>query len=124
MKLVTYEQASDHLRLDTDAEMAWVNDAIEDVSDAVATWLKDSWRLYMPSGFEDSQGNPIPAEDSQGNPIVRPVVRRAVLIELAQQFRFRDGSGAAAVPAHWGHGYVLGAGATSMLSGLRRSTLA
>lgn len=123
MNLVTLVQAQAHLRTDSDADDAWINDAIEDVSGAVASWLKDSWRLYLPSGFEDSQGVPIPAEDSNGL-IINPVVRRAVLIELAQQYRFRDGSGAAAVPSHWGHGYVLGAGATSILSGLRRSTVA
>lgn len=122
MNLVSLQEAEAHLRLDNDAETSWLSVFIPVVSGAVATWLKDSWRLYVPSGFEDSQGNPIPAEDSEGTKFVDPVVKGAVLIELAQQFRFRDGSGAAAVPSHAGHGYVLGAGATSMLSGMRRST--
>lgn len=123
MNLVTLQEAEAHLRLDNDDETSWLSVFIPVVSGAVATWLKDSWRLYQPSGFEDSQGNPIPAEDSEGTKFVDPVVKGAVLIELAQQFRFRDGSGAAAVPSHAGHGYVLGAGATSMLSGMRRSTV-
>lgn len=123
MNLVTLQEAEAHLRLDNDAETSWLSVFIPVVSGAVATWLKDPWRLYVPSGFEDSQGNPIPAEDSEGTKFVDPVVKGAVLIELAQQFRFRDGSGAAAVPSHAGHGYVLGAGATSMLSALRRSTV-
>lgn len=123
MNLVSLQEAEAHLRLDNDAETSWLSVFIPVVSGAVAAWLKDSWRLYVPSDFVDSQGNPIPAEDSQGVKFVDPVVKGAVLIELAQQFRFRDGSGAAAVPSHAGHGYVLGAGATSMLSGLRRSTV-
>lgn len=123
MNLVTLQEAEAHLRLDNDAETSWLSVFIPVVSGAVAAWLKDSSRLYVPSGLEDSQGNPIPAEDSEGTKFVDPVVKGAVLIELAQQFRFRDGSGAAAVPSHWGHGYVLGAGATSMLSGLRRGTV-
>lgn len=123
MNLVSLQEAEAHLRIDNDAETPWLSVFIPVVSGAVAAWLKDSWRLYQPSGFEDSQGNPIPAEDSEGAKFVDPVVKGAVLIELAQQFRFRDGSGAAAVPSHAGHGYVLGAGATSMLSGMRRSTV-
>lgn len=124
MNLVSLQEAEAHLRLDSDAHTSWLSVFIPVVSGAVATWLKDEWRLYVPSGFVDSQGVPIPEQDSQGVPFVNPVVKGAVLIEIAQQFRFRDGSGAAAVPSHWGHGYVLGAGATSMLSGLRRSTVA
>lgn len=124
MELVTMQEAEAHLRIDNDAETSWLKVFIPAISQGVATWLKESWRLYEPSGVEDSQGNPIPAQDSQGEYFVRPVVKAAVLIELAQAFRFRDGSGAAAVPAHAGHGYVLGAGATSLLSALRRSTVA
>lgn len=124
MNLVSLQEAGAHLKLDNDAETSWLSIWIPVVSGAVATWLKQSWRLYVPSGFVDSHGIPIPAEDSHGVPFINPAVKGAVLIELAQQFRFRDGSGAAAVPAHAGHGYVLGAGATSMLSGLRRSTVA
>lgn len=124
MNFVSLQEAEAHLRVDNDAHTSWLSIFIPVVSGAVATWLKDPWRLYVPSGFVDSQGVPIPAQDSQGEFFVHPVVKGAVLVELAQQFRFRDGSGAAAVPSHAGHGYVLGAGATSMLNGLRRSTVA
>ena len=71
----------------------------------------------------DSDDGPYILEDSNG-PVVKPVVKAAVLVELAQQYRFRDGSGAAAVPAHWGHGHVVGAGATSLLAALRKATVA
>lgn len=123
MEFVTIEEARSHIRVDTLADDPWFETWIPVVEAAVKSWLKDSWRLYVPSGVEDSNGDPIPAEDSNGL-IVQPMVKAAVLIELAQQYRFRDGSDAAAVPSHWGHGYVLGAGATSLLAGLRRSTVA
>jgi len=127
--LVTLEQARIHLRTDSDADDAWLTLMISVVSGAVFSWLKDEWRAYVPATdaegnvIEDSNGDPIPFEDSNGF-TVKPLVVGAVLVELAQQYRYRDGSDAAAVPSHWGHGYVLGAGATSLLSGSRKSTLA
>ena len=128
MDLCTLEEARSHIRTDSDADDAWFAVWIPAISQAVMSWLKDDWRAYEPSldsegnVIEDSNGDPIPAEDSNG-PIVKPMVRAAVLIELAQQYRFRDGSGAAAVPSHWGHGYVLGAGATSLLTSVRKTTV-
>ena len=121
--LVTLDDARNHLRTDRAADDAWLTVWITAISQAVALWLKDDWRLYEPSGLVDSNDDPIPLEDSNGL-VVRMVVKAAVLVELAQQYRFRDGSGAAAVPAHWGHGYTLGAGATSLLTPLRKSTVA
>lgn len=120
--LCSIDDARNHIRTDSDADDAWFAVWIPAISQAVLSWLKESWRAYESSGLEDSNGDPIPAEDSNG-PIVKPMVRAAVLLELAQQYRFRDGSGAAAVPSHWGHGYVLGAGATSLLVALRKSTV-
>lgn len=122
--LVTVDQARAHIRIDTALDDPWLEMWIPAISEAVLSWLKDEWRAYVPSGEIDSNGDPIPAVDSQGDPIVKKMVKSAVLIELAQQYRFRDGSDAAAVPSHWGHGYVLGAGATSLLSSLRKSTVA
>ena len=127
--LVTIEQAQAHLRTDTAADDYWLEMMIPAISGAVFSWLKADWRAYVPATdaagdvILDSNGDPIPFEDSNGL-TVKPVVMAAVLVELGQQFRFRDGSDAAAVPSHWGHGYVLGAGATSLLSGLRKSTVA
>jgi hypothetical protein len=127
--LVSLQDALDHLRVDTDADNSWLMMAICGVSAAVFTWLKEPWRAYEVERDAngrlvlDSNGDPIYTLDDNGDPIVNPVVRMAVLQELAQQYRFRDGSGAAYVPAHWGHGYVLGIGATSLLSGLRKSTV-
>ena len=129
MELISLEDARNHLRTDNDADDAWLAVWITAISQAVFSWLKDSWRAYEVvldsdgNPIEDSNGDRFPDEDSNGL-IVKPMVKAAVLVELAQQYRFRDGSGAAAVPSHWGHGYVLGAGATSLLVALRRSTVA
>lgn len=130
MELVTAAQAREQIRIDTGADDAWLTIWIPAISEAVLTWLKEEWRLYVSAldsngrPILDSAGDPYPALDSNGDPIVRPIVQAAVLVELAQQYRFRDGSEAQAVPSHWGHGYVLGAGATSLLSALRKSTVA
>lgn len=127
--LVTLEQARTHLRTDTDADDAWLEMMIPAISGAVFSWLKEDWRAYVPATdangevIVDSNGDPIPFDDSNGF-TVKPLVMAAVLVELGQQYRFRDGSDAAAVPSHWGHGYVLGAGATSLLAGTRKSTVA
>lgn len=124
MNLVSVADAAEHIRTDSARDDQWLELWIPIVSASVAAWLKDEWRLYVPSGFEDSQGDPIPEFDSQGEPIVNPIVAGAVMLELAQQYRFRDGSGAQRVASHEGHGYVLGAGATALLAPLRRSTVA
>jgi hypothetical protein len=133
--LVTLNQAYAQLRIDYDSNGSdqddWLVDAIEDVSDAVALWLKDQWRLYVveldSNGdvFLDSNGYPVIELDSNGEPIVRPAVRRAVLLELASQFRFREGEGKDnVVTPDAGHGYVLNKASTAILAPLRRSTLA
>ena len=135
LELVTIDDARQQLRLDEidsngGADDAWLALAIPGVSEAVRSWLKDDWRLYLPerdtSGavITDTDGDPIPAEDSNGNPITHPTVRLAVLLELASQFRYREGEGENVVPADAGHGYTLSKGATAILAGLRKPTLA
>lgn len=127
--LVTLAEAKSHLMVDNDAVDSWINMMITAISGAVISWLKDEWRAYVPlldsngDPLLDSDGGQIPAENSNGDFIPLPVVKAATLVELASQFRFRDGDGVAAVPSHWGHGYVLSAGPTSLLTGLRRSTV-
>lgn len=128
--LVTRAEVKSHLMMDNDAADGWIDMMILAISGAVMSWLKQEWRAYellldaagVP--LEDSAGDYILALDTSGEPIPLPVVKAATLVEIASQFRFRDGDGAAAVPSHAGHGYVLSAGPTSLLSGLRRSTVA
>ena len=131
LELVTIDDARQQLRLDEidsngGADDAWLALAIPGVSEAVRSWLKDDWRLYLPERdtagaiITDTDGDPIPAEDSNGNPITHPTVRLAVLLELASQFRYREGEGENVVPADAGHGYTLSKGATAILAGLRK----
>jgi hypothetical protein len=128
--LVTIADARAHLRLDSTADDAWLAIFIPAISDAVARWLKDWWRLYVTevdanyAPILDSSGDQVPVVDTSGNYEVKPTVRAAVLVELASQFRFRDGDGVAAVPADGGYGYTLCNAATALLSPLRKSTVA
>ena len=133
--LITREQAYEHLRLDYDsggsADDAWLDVFIPAVSDAVARWVKDSWRLYVPAldsdgnPVLDSDGNPVPLLDSDGEPVVKPVVRAACLLELASQYRFREGEGKDnAVPSHEGYGHGLTSkAAVALLTTIRRPTV-
>jgi hypothetical protein len=128
LELVTVEEAIDHIRGDEDADEAWLEVFIPAVSEAVRLWLKDNWRLYVPMRDSDGNivvdddGNPVPEGGSDGY-TVHPTVRAAVLIEIANQYRFREGEGDTRVEAHAGYGYTLSRGATALLSGLRKPTV-
>ena len=131
LELVTTEEAAAHLRCDEDTEDTWLSVFIPAISEAVALWLKDEWRLYLPSYDSsgdvvvDSSGDPISALDEDGVGTPRPVVRAAVLVELASQFRFRDGEGTEnVVTPDAGYGYMLNKASTNLLAALRKSTLA
>jgi len=102
------------------------------VSEAVQRWLKEDWRLYEwetdsdGNIVRDSDGNPVPLLDSDGEPVVKPVVRAACLLELASQYRFREGEGRDnAVPSHEGYGHGLTSkAAVALLTTIRRPTVA
>lgn len=122
--LVTVEEAEVHLRLDTD-EALWLAIFIPAISEAVIGWLKDEWRVYVPAEVSgvvvvDADGNPVPAV-----PLVpRSSVKAAVLLELANLFRNREGEGTDnVVSPDGGWGYVLNKGSTAILAPLRKSTL-
>jgi hypothetical protein len=128
--LVTAEEVRFQCRIDPpdsnyeDPNEAWINLWITVVSQSVASWLKDEWRIFLPlldsndEIIRDSNDNPIQSD------VVNPIVRGAVLVEIASQFRFREGEGDNRVESHEGHGYVLSKTATAMLAPLRKTTLA
>ncbi len=129
--LVTLDEARDHLRLDEGQDDTWLATWIPVVSEAVALWLKDEWRLYqseVDSDGEpvlDSDGRPVAVLDSDGEPVVRWTVKAACLVELASQYRFREGEGKDnVVTPDAGHGYVLNKASTALLTPLRRPTVA
>lgn len=125
MDFVTLAEAKLHCRADDSTdEDPWFETMISAVSEAVSLWLKDPWRPFLLSDDLDTNGDPIPEVDSNGDPIVRKTVKAAVLVEIAQQYRYREGTLDVLVPESWGHGYVLGIGATSLLSALRKTTVA
>lgn len=135
--LITKREACEHLRFDYDSDSSgeyvtsvydgWLDTWIPVVSEQVALWLKESWRLYLPeldsSGevVTDSSGEPVPAIPIS----VRYVVRAACLVELASLNRYREGEGKDnVVPPDAGYGYSLNKTSTALLAALRRSTLA
>jgi hypothetical protein len=139
MELVTKAQARAQLRIDDydsagGADDLWLDIWIPAISDAVAAWLKDSWRLYVllrdssDDIVYDSSGDPELQLDGDGNPIVKNQVKAAVLLELAWQFRFREGDGGehtATGDLYRGrYGYTLSKGATAILNSIRKSTVA
>lgn len=134
IELVTIKDAREHLRLDYDEaggpDDPWLEVMIPAISQAVALWLKDEWRLYVSERDSDGEivtddnGNPVPAEDDEGDPIVQPVVRAAVLIELDSAYQFRSGEGRDnVVTPDAGYGYVLNKASTALLAPLRRPTV-
>lgn len=129
MELVSVEDVLLQIRGDADADGPWLELWIPIISEAVRSWLKEDWRLYVAQVdsdgvvVTDSDGNPIPEEDSDG-PVVHPLVRGAVLLELASQYRFREGEGDNRVTPDAGYGHTLSRAATAILSGLRKPTVA
>ena len=134
LELVTIEQAREHLRLDGDssggADDAWLTIFIPAISEAVALWLKQDFRLYewaVDSAGDyilDSAGDPTALVDSSGDPVIRSVVKAAVLIELSSQYRYREGEGRDnVVTPDAGHGYMLNKASTALLQALRKPTV-
>lgn len=127
---VTPDDAREQLRIDSDADDRWLAIWIPAVSTSIAAWLKQEWRLYLLQRDAvgevvlDDAGVPVPVEDDAGKPIVHPAVVAATLLELASQYRYREGEGDNVVPSDAGHGYVLSKAATAQLVALRRSTVA
>lgn len=129
LELITAEEAAQQIRGDATADGPWLAVWIPAVSEAVRSWLKEDWRLYTPARepdgtiIRDSDDNPVPEEDSDG-PVVNPIVKAAALLELASQYRFREGGGDNAVQSQEGTGFVLSRGATMILTALRKPTVA
>ena len=129
--LISIDEAREHLRLDSSADDPWLSMFIPAISEAVRLWLKDDWRAYEVERDSDSEpvldsdGRPVVVLDSDGDPVVRWTVKAACLVELASQYRFREGEGKDnTVPADAGHGYVLNKASTALLTPLRRPTVA
>lgn len=135
LELVTLEECYSHLRLDEvdsngSPDDPWLQVFIPAISQAVALWLKSEARLYIPELDSngdvvfDSNGNPVPELDSNGQPTPMPVVRAAVLIEIAKIHKEREGEGVNYSGGDAGYGYTLSPQATNLLTPLRKPTVA
>lgn len=119
MRLVSLEQARQHLRSDTDHDDADLELKIETASEMVMSYISET----VKAGFTDSAGEVY--EDSSG--IALGVPRRimsATLITTAYLYKERDGDSSASVqgnyPASSGYGYTLPKAATAMLYSMRK----
>lgn len=135
-ELVSLAEARAQLRLDEPdsdggPDDLWLAVFIPAISEAVLAWLKDDWRAYVPELDSngdillDTDGDPIPAVDTDGNFTPKWSVKAAVLIELASQFRFREGEGegTATGDLYSGrYGYTLNKTSTALLQALRKPT--
>lgn len=87
--LVTLQEASDHLRRDTDDDNADLALKIRAASRAIINYLKDEMAVYQWEGL-DSAGDRIYLLDSAGDYIIRDEVREAVLIMIGVFYIDRD----------------------------------
>ncbi|HUH38763.1 MAG TPA: phage head-tail connector protein [Spongiibacteraceae bacterium] len=112
MMLVTLQEASDHLRRDTDDDDPDLGLKIHAASGAVMNYLKREMMAYEPerdsmgNAVVDSNGWPLPQLDSSGEPVPRFEVKAAVLLMLGELYKNREGEQGGEIPTQWGYGYL------------------
>jgi len=112
MMLVTLQEASDHLRRDTDYDDDDLTLKIHAASAAVMNYLKRDSLAYEPerdsSGeiVRDSNGWPVPMLDSSDEPVVRFEVKAATLLMIGELYKNREGEQGGEIPTQWGYGYL------------------
>ena len=132
--LVEIHDARVHVRADDMDSDEWFAFWIPLVSEIIASWLGDTWRLYELQRDDngdivtDENGTPVPMRDAFGEPIINRLVKGAALVELADIYTNREGESRKfmeqAGNAGGACGYTLCAGATAILSGIRKSRIA
>lgn len=100
--ILTTDQCRDQLRIDHDADDAWLELAIAGATAGAASWCGGVENLF----------------DDTGSPLPQAVM--ACLVEVAYQYRFRTGPDVAYLMAWHEAGYPLSPGATSYLVSLHR----
>lgn len=101
---VTVEDCKLHCRVDSDAENEWFELMLPAVFDNCAAFVGGKSRLFT----------------SKHRVYLLNAVRAAMLIEIAELYKNREGNDRAEIPANWGHGHNLGYGATKLLTPLRK----
>jgi hypothetical protein len=108
IQFVTLQEASDHLRRDTDDDDNDLLLKIKASSGAVQNYLKKSYAAYYwqedtnGDTLLDSAGDPIPQLDTAGDPIVREEVKLATLYLIGVMYKDRDGQES----QKWSFGYL------------------
>jgi|SRR5690625_694569 len=103
MTICTQQEIKHHLYIDDDAHDDWLDMMGPAVESAIIQWVGGEDRLY------------------DDNAQVIPCVKTAFLVELAYQFRDREGPD----DTTWYEtGYVLNAGSTAFLTPLRKPRIA
>ena len=128
--LVEIHDARVHVRADDIDSDKWFEFWIPLVSELIASWLGDTWRLYELARDDNGDlitnenGVPEPMRDAFGEPIINRLVRGAALVELADIYANREGESRKFMDNGGAWGYSLCAGATAILQGIRKSRLA
>src|SRR5699024_2392193 len=102
IKLVSAAAAREQLHLDNDMQADWLDMAIAGVSAAVVAWVGDIARIAP----VDSDGQPTVDSDGVVEDVDGAAVL-AVLVEVAYQFRFREGAAEQGQGDWYMQGYVL-----------------
>lgn len=105
----------EQLHLDNDMQTAWLEVAIAGVSAAVVAWVGDIARIVP----VDSDGAPYVDSDDVAEDVDSAAVL-AVLVEIAYQFRFREGAAEQNQGDWYKAGYVLNMSSTALLTPLRQ----
>lgn len=128
--IVEIHDARVHVRADDMDSDEWFAFWIPLVSEIIASWLGDTWRLYELQRDDngdivtDENGAPVPMRDAFGEPIINRLVKGAALVELADIYTNREGESRKFMEQAGAWGYTLCAGATAILSGIRKSRIA
>lgn len=111
IELVTLQEASDHLRRDTNADDGDLILKIQGASQAVLNYLKNApyYYLELDSNGEsvlDSNEDPVPEFDSNGFEVIRPEVKAATLLLLGEFYKNREGMQEGEIDPQFGYGYL------------------
>ena len=105
-EIITLAEAKEQLRIDGDADDAWLEMAIPTVENSIQLWLGSETLMY------DENDELIPA------------VKMAALVELARQYLDREGPQTRQMIDWMQYGYTLGPGSTALLQPLRAPRIA
>lgn len=101
-RFVSTEEVKQQLRIDGTDDDEWIAIALAAIESAVSLWVGNDAALFASDGV-----TPVDA------------VRIAVLVEIAYQYRFREGAAEQSMGDWYSTGYVLNMSSTALLTPLR-----